>query len=162
VAQVLKEHVLKKSNRMPAAFWCAWLCITLLAVAASGCGRGGKQIPNRVPVSGRVTIAGQPLAYGTVQFVPESPEGHAAMGTIKGGAFTLQSAESFPGVVKGPYRVSIVSPQPIDPSNRPSDPFSPEANKSNIPNRYGSVETSGLSVDVNAPIRDLTFDLKAE
>jgi hypothetical protein len=162
VAQVLKEHVLKKSNRMPAAFWCAWLCITLLAVAASGCGRGGKQIPNRVPVSGRVTIAGQPLAYGTVQFVPESPEGHAAMGTIKGGAFTLQSAESFPGVVKGPYRVSIVSPQPIDPSNRPSDPFSPEANKSNIPNRYGNIETSGIAVEVNAPIRDLTFDLKAE
>jgi hypothetical protein len=162
VAQVLKEHVLKKSNRMPAAFWCAWLCITLLAVAASGCGRGGKQIPNRVPVSGRVTLAGQPLAYGTVQFVPESPEGHSAMATIKAGSFTLASAESFPGVVKGSYKVSIVSPQPIDPSNRPSDPFSPEANKSNIPNRYGNIETSGLAVEVNAPIRDLTFDLKAE
>jgi hypothetical protein len=162
VAQVLKEHVLKKSNRMPAAFWCAWLCITLLAVAASGCGRGGKQIPNRVPVSGRVTLAGQPLAYGTVQFVPESPEGHSAMATIKAGSFTLASAESFPGVVKGSYKVSIVSPQPIDPSNRPSDPFSPEANKSNIPNRYGNIETSGLAVEVTAPTRDLTFDLKAE
>jgi hypothetical protein len=152
----------KKSNRMQAAFRCVCLWLAVLAIASSGCGRGGRQIPNRVPVSGRVTVAGQPLAYGTVQFVPDSPEGHAAMGTIKGGAFTLQSAESFPGVVKGPYRVSIVSPQPIDPSNRPSDIFSPEANKSNIPKRYTNVETSGLSVDVTGPTRDLTFDLKAE
>jgi hypothetical protein len=147
---------------MHAAFRCVCLWLAVLAIASSGCGRGGRQIPNRVPVSGRVTVAGQPLAYGTVQFVPDSPEGHAAMGTIKGGAFTLQSAESFPGVVKGPYRVSIVSPQPIDPSNRPSDIFSPEANKSNIPKRYTNVETSGLSVDVTGPTRDLTFDLKAE
>ena len=57
---------------------------------------------------------------------------------------------------------SIVSPQPIDPSNRPSDPFSPEANKSNIPKRYGNIETSGFTVDVTGPTRDLTFDLKAE
>jgi hypothetical protein len=154
--------MVKKSDQMRAAFRCVCLWLTVLAMAFSGCGRGGRQIPNRVPVSGRVTVAGQPLAYGTVQFVPDSPEGHAAMGTIKGGAFTLQSAESFPGVVKGPYRVSIVSPQPIDPSNRPSDPFSPEANKSNIPNRYGNIETSGLAVEVTAPTRDLTFDLKAE
>jgi hypothetical protein len=154
--------MVKKLNHMQAAFRCVWLWLAVLAMASSGCGRSGRQIPNRVPVSGRVTIAGQPLAYGTVQLVPESPEGHAAMGTIKGGSFTLASAESSPGVVKGSYKVSIVSPQPIDPSNRPSDIFSPEANKSNIPKRYGSVETSGLSVDVNAPIRDLTFDLKAE
>ena len=159
---MLKEHVLKKSNRMPAAFWCAWLCITLLAVAASGCGRSGKQIPNRVPVSGRVTVAGQPLAYGTVQLVPDSPEGHSAMGTIKAGSFTLASAESFPGVVKGRYKVSIVSPQPIDPSNRPSDPFSPEANKSNIPKRYGNIDTSGLAVEVSGPTHNLVFDLQAE
>jgi hypothetical protein len=154
--------MVKKLNHMQAAFRCVWLWLAVLAMASSGCGRSGRQIPNRVPVSGRVTLAGQPLAYGTVQFVPESPEGHSAMATIKAGSFTLASAESFPGVVKGSYKVSIVSPQPIDPSNRPSDPFSPEANKSNIPNRYGNIETSGLAVEVNAPIRDLTFDLKAE
>ena len=161
---MLKEHVLKKSNRMPAAFWCAWLWLAVLsmAMASSGCGRSGKQIPNRVPVSGRVTLAGQPLAYGTVQLVPDSPDGHAAMATIKGGSFTLASAESVPGVVKGSYKVSIVSPQPIDPSNRPSDIFSPEANKSNIPKRYGNIETSGFNVDVTGPTRDLTFELKAE
>jgi hypothetical protein len=154
--------MVKKLNHMQAAFRCVWLWLAVLAMASSGCGRSGRQIPNRVPVSGRVTLAGQPLAYGTVQFVPESPEGHSAMATIKAGSFTLASAESFPGVVKGSYKVSIVSPQPIDPSNRPSDPFSPEANKSNIPNRYGNIETSGLAVEVTAPIRDLTFDLKAE
>jgi hypothetical protein len=154
--------MVKKLNHMQAAFRCVWLWLAVLAMASSGCGRSGRQIPNRVPVSGRVTLAGQPLAYGTVQFVPESPEGHSAMATIKAGSFTLASAESFPGVVKGSYKVSIVSPQPIDPSNRPSDPFSPEANKSNIPNRYGNIETSGLAVEVTAPTRDLTFDLKAE
>ena len=154
--------IVKNSSRMHAAFWRAWLWLAVVAMAASGCGRSGKQTPNRVPVSGRVTIAGQPLAYGTVQLVPDSPEGHSAMGTIKAGSFTLASAESSPGVVKGSYKVSIVSPQPIDPANRPSDPFSPEANKSNIANRYGNIETSGLAVEVTGPTRDLTFDLKAE
>ena len=62
----------------------------------------------------------------------------------------------------GPYKVSIVSPQPIDPSIRPSDPFSPESNESNIPNPYGNIQTSGLAVDVTGPTRDLTFDLKTE
>lgn len=141
---------------------CAWLWLAALAVAASGCGRGGKQLPNRVPVSGRVTIAGKPLAYGTVQFVPSTPDGHNAMGVIKGGFFTMLSAESLPGVVKGPYKVSIVSPKPIDESNRPKDPFSPDAWKSNIPKRYANIETSGLAVDIVTPTRDLTFELQAE
>lgn len=139
-----------------------WLGLILLAMVTAGCGRGGRQIPNRVAVSGRVTFAGQPLAYGTVQFVPVSPNGHAARGPIQNGSFTMESAESFPGVVKGPYQVSIVSPQPIDPANRPDDIFSPEANKSNIPKRYGNAETSGLSIDVTGPIRDLVFELKTE
>lgn len=141
---------------------CAWLWVAALAVAASGCGRGGKQIPNRVPVAGRVTIAGKPLAYGTVQFVPSTPDGHSAMGVVKNGSFTMLSAESLPGVVKGPYKVSIVSPKPIDESNRPKDPFSPDAWKSNIPKRYANIETSGLAVDIATPIRDLTFDLQTE
>ena len=147
---------------MHAALRRVGITLAVLAVASAGCGRGGKQIPNRVSVSGRVTIAGKPLAYGTVQFVPVSSDGHAALGAIQKGSFTMQSAESFPGVVKGSYKVSIVSPQPTDPSNRPDDIFSPEANKSNIPKRYGNVETSGLTVDVTGPIRDLTFALTTE
>lgn len=154
--------MVRESSRMQNAFTCVKLWLTLLAVAAAGCGRGGKQIPHRVAVSGRVRIDGQPLAYGTVQFVPMSPDGHAALGAVQNGSFTMQSAESFPGVVKGSYKVSIVSPQPIDPTNRPSNMFAPEANKSNIPKRYGNIEKSGLTVDVTDPIRDLTFELTTE
>jgi hypothetical protein len=74
----------------------------------------------------------------------------------------MLSAESFPGVVKGTYKVSIVSPKPIDESNRPKNPFSPDAWKSNTPKRYANIETSGLAVDIATPIRDLTFDLQTE
>lgn len=154
------RRAVQTANRSSRASMLA--ALAMLTLAATGCGESGGKLPNRVPVSGRVTVAGRPLAYGTVQFVPDDPDGHSAMGGIKAGSFRMESAESFPGVVKGPYKVSIVSPQPIDPTNRPADMFSPEANRSNIPKRYGNPDTSGLSVDVTAATSDLVFDLQAE
>lgn len=138
------------------------LSIIGLALAMAGCGQRGVQIPNRVSVTGRVTVDGKPLEYGTVQFVPQSSEGHSAMGRVQNGRFTMESAESFPGVVKGPYKVSIVSPKPVRDADKPRVMMDPDLVESNIPKRYGNLEKSGLAVDVTGPIRDLTFDLKAE
>jgi len=138
------------------------LSVIAMAVAVVGCGQRGVQIPNRVPVSGRVMIDGKPLEYGTVQFVPENPDGHPAIGRVQSGRFTMASAESFPGVVKGPYKVSIVSPKPVSDADKARVVMDPDLVESNIPKRYWNLQTSGLAVDVTGPIRDLTFDLKAE
>jgi hypothetical protein len=157
--------MVRKLAHMQAAFRCVWLWLAVLATASSGCG-GGRQIPDRVSVSGQVLVDGKPLKQGTVQFVPDGPGGHSAVGTISDGRFTMKSTPSHPGVVRASYRVSIVSFNPVTANGsgdavwQPID--RPIPGSFNVPERYMSTEESGLSVDVDAPIRDLTFDLKAE
>jgi hypothetical protein len=51
-------------------------------------------------------VDGRPLAEGLVQFVPESPSGPAAVGSIEGGRFTaLTGGRS--GAVPGRYRIRV-------------------------------------------------------
>jgi hypothetical protein len=77
-----------------------WLC--LAAVGSLGCSQEG---PQRAPVSGRVTIGGQPLAAGRILFIPAAPtSGPAASARITDGTYRLSEAE---GPVVGTQRVEI-------------------------------------------------------
>lgn len=70
---------------------------------AAGCGSSG---PERVAVAGTVMLDGQPLALGTVQFVPEADTtGPAAFATVKGGYFELPESEGPPS---GTFRVEVI------------------------------------------------------
>lgn len=85
----------------PAAFWG-------LVVSAGfiGCSGGGDDLP-RQPVSGTVTLGGQPLAEGRIQFEPASPEAKAPVGgEIRDGAFSIPREQ---GPTPGDYRVMITS-----------------------------------------------------
>jgi hypothetical protein len=131
-----------------------------VAVVAPGCGTRG--LPNSVPVSGTVLIDGKPLDQGTAQFAPDWAGGHLAIGLIgKGGGITMQTTKSAPGVVRGTYRIGIVSEMPyeFDPLRPPAVLPTPE---SFIPRRSSSVETSGLTVDATGPMRELLFELTSE
>jgi hypothetical protein len=72
----------------------------------AGCGASGDELP-REAVSGTVTIAGQPLAQGRIQFEPSSPEAKTpAGGEIKDGTFRITRDQ---GPTPGDYRVMITS-----------------------------------------------------
>jgi hypothetical protein len=80
-----------------------------LVVLGLGCG-GGRKF---VPVSGRVTLNGQPLANATVSFQPVAPEGALEAGpgstgkTNEKGEFSLQVLTGQAGAVVGKHRVQI-------------------------------------------------------
>ena len=80
-----------------------FLKLTLLfaLIAAGGCSEGG---PRRYPVSGTVTLDGQPVPEGRVRFVDPDMKQDADVGKITDGAFSFRSTP-------GPRRVQIMVPR---------------------------------------------------
>lgn len=88
-------------------------CLVLLAglVALSGCSKGPFEI---VPVSGRVTLDGQPVANAAVMFQPMAPEGAINAGpasygiTDAEGRYTLKLVgKESRGAVVGKHKVRV-------------------------------------------------------
>ena len=80
--------------------------VALTLMMSPGC--GGESGPPRLPISGRVTLDGQPLSTGAVTLIPTG-SGPAVGGTIEGGTFALGRSDG-PG--PGTYKVEIMSVQP--------------------------------------------------
>jgi hypothetical protein len=81
------------------------LTITLALGLASLLGCGAASAPERVAVSGKVQFDGQPLATGTITFIPEG-RGTAASGQITSGEFRIPENQ---GPSPGKCRVEILS-----------------------------------------------------
>jgi hypothetical protein len=118
----------------------ARLLVGLTLVAALGCGTGRRI----APVSGTVTLNGQPLANATVNFQPIAPPGSIDAGvgsqakTNDKGEFTLTTSTGENGAVVGKHRVMIqlLSEQVGDSDTRPPRGGWPLADK--VPKRYNS------------------------
>lgn len=74
------------------------------AVLLSGCGSSNEL--GRRPISGQVTLKGQPLEQGTVRFVPQDPEGVASGASVRQGKFEIPAEQGLP---PGAYRVQLSS-----------------------------------------------------
>lgn len=89
----------------------------LVACLLIGCG-GGDDFAT-APVSGTVTMNGQPVTGGTITFVPlgegeAEVTGKPASGAIqKDGSFTLSTYEEGDGAVIGKHRVMYAPPPPV-------------------------------------------------
>ncbi|MDY3554162.1 carboxypeptidase-like regulatory domain-containing protein [Gemmata sp. JC717] len=92
-----------------------------------------------IPITGAVTFDGQPVGEGVVQFVDEKT-GRGA--EVRLGADGRYSAE----LHKGTYNV-LVSPPYIE-ENTGGLPSTKYKKVNNIPNKYHSTATSGLSATV--------------
>jgi hypothetical protein len=75
----------------------------VLCGALAGCGGPGDELP-REAISGKVSLDGQPLATGVIQFRPTSSEPVPAGAHIKDGAFSIPRNE---GLTPGNYKVVI-------------------------------------------------------
>jgi hypothetical protein len=99
----------RKTGRGPADLPRAAKCWSLglaMLVAVGGCGESDEFA--RVRVSGRVTLAGEPLPSGTISFVPLQA-GPSARGEIAEGAYDIPRSA---GPAAGPYRVEVYSVRP--------------------------------------------------
>lgn len=147
-------------------------CLSLLLVlpALGGCSKGASI--KTVPVTGKVTLNGQPLSGATVTFLSSAtgPDGSAAAPssgvTGADGAYKLITMASgrdvADGIPPGDYKVIVT--KPASGGANLSDPefaakmgtMSPEelqaaqAAKSEVPDRYGKPDASGLTAHVEA------------
>jgi hypothetical protein len=125
-----------------------WSAILLMLLSQGGC--GSKEKFPLAPVSGQVTLNGNPLPNVSVTFQPAGTDqidaGSGSFGkTDQDGRFTLELVTTgSPGAVVGSHRVTIATPQPEgseqDDSNQWKDP---------IPAKYNTATT-------------LTFEVPAE
>lgn len=92
--------------------------VLLLAMMAAAGGCGGDGLP-RQPLSGKVTLDGQPIESAVVTFTPTNTSGSStsAAAEVKSGSFSISRAD---GLIPGSYRVSISSTKevPAKPSRK--------------------------------------------
>ena len=127
------------------------------AVVALGCGKSGTR--QRAAVYGRVTVAGQPVASGSITFLPTSENaGPAVGGLIEDGTYSIKAAE---GPVVGPNRVEIRGMKKTGrkvPSRMIATTMVDELVPA-VPPQYHA--DSPLKCDVESGENELNFDLDA-
>jgi hypothetical protein len=120
------------------------IILLLLLPLLAGC----DDRPRRVPVSGVVTIDGQPLDRGNIKFVPQN--GRPSAGAIgEDGRFTLTCYDGNDGALLGTHRVQVASNRII--SDSKIEWFAPP--------KYADFRTSEISVDITEPVEDLKIEL---
>ena len=126
------------------AAWAGWIAAGILLMQ-SGCSDGR---PERVPVSGRVLIDGEPLKYGSIRFYPQNHR--AASGEIKpDGSFTLTTYEFGDGCVPGVHPVSVNA----------SEWLNSRMQRWHAPKKYYGPATSGLTFEVTGATEDAEIHL---
>jgi hypothetical protein len=119
-----------------------WFSLSIAAICVSfmGCNQG----PQFVPVTGKVTFQGKPLAGAEIVFQPAS--GSPAMGrTDDQGNFSLSTFGDQDGAIVGDYKVTVVKNEPI-----PGPPGDPYARVRNIlPPQYANAQSTPLGASVS-------------
>jgi hypothetical protein len=154
----------------------SWTSVLFLGLAV-GC--GGPDTP--VPVSGKVTLDGQPVAGAAIQFVPDGNGARrpASAGTESDGSYRITTHNPGDGALPGEYKVVITwEPEP-PPQFRPSEdgPSRQEQQKAieqyqakkkkegkgyAIPPIYSDPGKTPLRVKVPAPGGRADFELSAK
>jgi hypothetical protein len=149
-------------------------CFVILGTWLVGCG-GGVSGPPTEPVSGVVTLDGQPVAKANVVFVPDGAGQGAAGVTDEAGKYALTTTTSRDGAVVGSYKIMVTKVTAdgpgagIDLSGLSSEERDKAAAKafyssaavksvgnqkkgasasSEIPTKYNNIAGSGLKADV--------------
>jgi hypothetical protein len=125
---------------------CAALALLFVGmVVEAGCSDG---LPKRVPVAGKVTIDGQPLAKAMLTFYP--PTGRPSYATTDAsGGFTLACFDDSDGAQLGTHRVSVTAVEQPNPSTM----------KWLAPKKYSDPNQSGLQYKIDQAMSNLKIEL---
>ena len=139
--------------------------VAILGVALAvlvGCGDGRDP---RAPVTGRVTVGGEPINEGYVVFYPLDGR-RQAMGAIgEGGVYSLTTYEAGDGAFLGKHRVVIDAEHMVDPGPASLEEeieatFAVETQLERLaPVKYADPGTSPLEAEVTAGGNQLDFDI---
>lgn len=126
----------------------------VLSLSAIGC---GPTRPAVVPAAGIVTLDGKPLVGGFIRLVPAASR--PATGEIgPDGRFTLGTFAAADGCVPGTHGVEVIGPLPTGGETAAAVP----APTVTVPARYRDAQTSGLTITITGPTRDLSISLSTE
>jgi hypothetical protein len=141
-------------NRCFRAAYYACFCLWL-----AGCGDRTYDGPQRFPLSGKVTVDGQPLEMGTISFIPASGgDQRVSGGQIANGTFSV--AEDM-GANAGLYRVEIRWDKKTGKKYRDKDSGEMyDVRKEGLPAKYH--QQSELTSEVSAAQTTFEFDLKTK
>lgn len=128
--------------------------LIIVVLACAGCG----EKTGVIPISGKVTYQGKPIANARVVFTPKAGGRPADGNTNADGAYRLGTFMAGDGALPGEYSVTV-SHTDVDVTKPPSteitdgsayEPMKEDAAKSKIPAKYQSPTQSGLKAVVEA------------
>jgi hypothetical protein len=130
--------------------------IACFVVITVGC--GSESLGSKV--SGRVTLDGKPIGPGTLTFVRIGGGQNPATGNVMSadGYYTVQTNRTT-GLTPGQYKVAVSirqRPESAAPGQR--QPLMPFAH----PEKYNSLETSGLEYEIKSGSNTINIELKSE
>jgi hypothetical protein len=138
--------------------WARWVFLWIVAAAFfAGCGDNPL---GRKAISGQVTLNGQPLGSGSIEFTPLVEGGVGSGGLIENGSYTISADQGLP---PGKYRVSIIDNPPAPPlpaGHMPGDPLPPPP-KPLIPANWNSKSEQTIEVKPEGPFT-FNFDVKTK
>lgn len=148
-------------------------CVMILATL--GCNKGSK-LDDLNSVSGVITLDGTPLEGASITLYPTAPGARSA-GCISSadGKFKFQTLTSNDGVANGEYQVSVtkmimenaytdeeakIFSEAGGKSHKQVFPGRPEPTpKNELPEKYAKPDTSGLTLSINGPTKELKLEL---
>ncbi|CAD7694868.1 unnamed protein product [Ostreobium quekettii] len=134
----------RSSRQMEKRDWLLGKCVLIAAFVgvAVGCGQSSHEL-DTAPVSGRITLDGEPLPQGIVYVIPD--KGRMAKALVKeDGTFELSTYHDGDGAQVGNH-AAVVAALPPDELNA-----SQKQTRVAVPKRYTQASTSGLTVNVEA------------
>ena len=130
------------------------ICFIIFLGAGLGGGCGGPAPVATVPVAGKVTVDGQPVAAGQVSFFAVDEKAGAGMcsGTIANGEYKIFS-DGKPGAPLGKYKATV-TPLMVPPKGGAAAPATPYSAK------YSDSKQTPLSIEVVSNPAAGAYDLK--
>jgi len=130
-----------------------WTLRTFLLLAAAvvlGCSSG-----SRTGVQGTVTYGGQPLAVGTITFIPTAEQEIKCGGLIENGAYKVEPEF---GPSPGPHRVEIRWAKPTGKKSKNEFGEELDIRQEGLPDKYHANST--LTADIKSGDNVLNFALE--
>jgi hypothetical protein len=134
----------------------------------TGCGSGR---PATAKVTGKVTLAGQPVPQGTITFYPQT--GRPATGRLQSdGTYTLTTFDPGDGALVGKHTVTVEAvkfsgvepPKSVEEEMKQGKGLSssrtPPQSERLVPPRYAQRDASGLTAEVKPGPNTFDFDLR--
>lgn len=126
------------------------LAAVLSVATISGC--GSAEDPT-VPVSGNVTLDGQPLPSGRITFLPSDGKGAVAGAEVATGKYEAR-------VTPGPKQVTVTAQREAAAGKKPVDPHAGPSQQQYLPARYNT--KTELKTDVSVEGSDaIDFPLES-